>query len=407
LLVALNPYYAMAALYLTLGAFTALEMVLANFRIVAPMTGQIWMRVHMIVLGGIAQVVFGTLPKYWARRSGMAGPDHATQWRLWGMLNVGIVVSMVGMVSNRIYMFATGATITLLAVTYLFVILWRIGSKGRVENRLMTRFLALGAFYLFLGITMALTYKVGWPPAPAGPAGAREAHIHANAWGFINVVVAVSIFEFLPMILGRPLVYPTWNRFVWWMLAIGDFLLILGPWWGKPIVTTIGLFPYAAGVVAMYINIVATVIKAKAPNPVSGWHFITGYFWLALPAALAPFVMLAGAHLPVGRIEVVAVQSLISGWALQIAMATVPTMLTTLQSGEAPVPCDNGAHKKVLWLALALMNSGPAMFWVAGFVMPEHLYSATLAVGYSLIVLAWIPFLARVWRSLTTSARPV
>lgn len=404
MLVALNPYYAMAVFYLTLGALAAVEMVLSNFGIVPPMPGEIWVRVHTIVLGGMAQFAFGTLPGIVARRVGAPEPDRATQWRLWALLNISIVLVLVGMVSNQLWIFGTGATVALLADLCLFRVIWQLGSKGTGENRLAARFYATGVFYLFLGILMALTLKLGWPPAPGGIVGAREAHIHANAWGFLNVVIGVSIFELMPRLFGRPLAFPQLNKMIWWGLSLGGFLLILGPWAGEFWITATGLVPYLAMVVLLYINIIATALRGKSQNPFAMGHLIAAYFWIALPAVVAPFVLLMGDRLPVSRIELVAVQSLISGWALQIAMAFVPMALARFQSGEPAQPCNQTAFKVVNTLALIAVNVGAGLFWVAGLAVPDHLYGPVLGTGYALVAFAWIPFLGRTWRTLVKTS---
>ncbi len=58
-------------------------------------------------------------------------------------------------------------------------------------------------------------------------------------------------------------------------------------------------------------------------------------------------------------------------------------------------------------MALIANNVGAALFWVAGLAVPEHQYGPVLATGYALVLVAWIPFLARLWQALVSSARVV
>ncbi len=152
MLIGLNPFYAMATLYLTLGALATVEMVLSNFGVVNPIPGLLWIRVHTIVLGGITQVIFGTLPRFLAARAGVPEPGRATQWRLWAVLNTAIVLVMLGMVGNQMHVVGAGIAVALVVDLHLLKIVWETGSRAEGETRLMARFYAA-----------ALWWFPGWP----------------------------------------------------------------------------------------------------------------------------------------------------------------------------------------------------------------------------------------------------
>lgn len=393
-----SPYVMMAALWFGVGALSALEMVLVNAGWAMPLQGLTWLRVHTIVLGGLVQLVFGFVPGLAARRSGARPPGSGAMWTMWALLNLGIVMVLAGQVSSRIYISVTGALTVMAAVSLFCGLMIAMARRGTErEGTMAAWYYAAAAFYFLWGITMALTIVSGWPTAPGGPVGARESHIHANAWGFLNLVLAVAIYERLPALLKTPIAFPQLGRWTWGMLTLGGGLLILGPWAGVALLTEAGLPFYFAGIAIQLVTIVATLRRARHRDP-SLWHLAAGYFWLLLPAAVAPFVLIMGSErLPVGRIELVAVQSLISGWALQVAMALVPRQLAAALG--RPVQ-DCGRHRPALWAALAAVNVGCALFWVAGLAVPNELYGPVLAAGYALVIVGWVPFLGRIFRTL-------
>lgn len=406
LLVVVNPYLATAILYLTLGALALIEVILSYVGIVVPVPGLAWLRVHMIVLGGITQIIFGTLPSFLAARIGTPAPTRATNWRLWGLLNTAILLVMAGMVGERAHIFAAGVTVALVGVAYFLKIIWDLGSLATGEQRLMARFYAVGIFYLFLGVLASLTIVTGWPRAPGGPAGAREAHVHANIWGFLNIVLGFSLFDLMPKIFGHSMDFPNVSSRTWWGLAIANLLLVLAPWMGGGPLLGLGLSSFLYFMSIIYSNVWATV--SKSPNRVAALQLAASYFWLILPAIMVPAASLLGPGiLPLSGVQLVGKQSLVAGFALQLAMVAVPSVIHRLPAGQLPVPCNHEQRPHILrWISALFANLGPVLFWVASLALPRDLFAPVMATGYVLILLAWIPFLARIWRVLAKSSRP-
>ena len=59
-------------------------------------------------------------------------------------------------------------------------------------------------FYLLVGIIIGTGLFLNWSEALYIKVP-LEAHIHANSWGFMSLVFAGLLVDFVPMITGRPL----------------------------------------------------------------------------------------------------------------------------------------------------------------------------------------------------------
>ena len=158
-----------------------------------------WVRVHFITLGILSQVIFGLLPLLVASLS--KKPRPAMRWDIWLTLNVGFVALVAGFAGVNQPMIFTGGTLIFIAATLLLIQLWNVRGGDAPES---LKFYITGIFYLLVGIIIGTGLWLNWSEALYIKVP-LEAHIHANSWGFMSLVFAGLLVDFVPMITGRPL----------------------------------------------------------------------------------------------------------------------------------------------------------------------------------------------------------
>lgn len=388
-----NPFWMMTALFVTVGLFFALFRGLSVLPDISGPSNLNWVRVHLITIGTALQTIFAVLPGAVARKLGTPGRAPGETWLQWGLLNGGFVLIIAGIVGVDSWTAAIGATLVFAAV-------WRLGagligayrqSGGRWREAML--FYVTAPFYLLVGITMAVSLVFAWW-APGGRQGTLEAHVHANVWGFLALVVAGTLLDLFPAAAGVPLARPAWMKPIYWMLNIGVSGLIIGPWANLHPLTVVGLLTYMAGNFVLIINLALTLLQKRTANP-AAMHMLLAYVWMIVPAFFAPFVLLTPGLVPVPAIEASATQGLINGWVLGVVMGALPLVIR----GGPDQTADRGT-----WLSVGTLNAGVALIWatVATTASPG-LTAALMISGYALIGLAWIPLLRRVWSALVAA----
>lgn len=95
-----------------------------------------------------------------------------------------------------------------------------------------------------------------------------------------------------------------------------------------------------------------------------------------------------------------ATKGLVNGWVLGVVMGALPGVLRAFQLGVPPFGTDL-IGEDGCWLSVVALNLGVALVWAMA-VATSPLADRILSIsGYSLIALAWIPFLRQIWRPLT------
>lgn len=396
----LNPFSLMAGLYVSVGLFFALLKGLEVLPGISGPSNLNWLRVHVITIGTITQMIFGLLPSILSRK--LALPDRPLRegWVQWFLLNGGFVLIVAGLVGTDAWTASIGATVVFVAVYRLLmgiVAAWK--SSGR-PMRQSFQFYATAPLYLLFGITMAVSLLFNWW-APGGRIGVLEAHVHANVWGFLALIVAGMLFDLFPALTGGPMTRPQWISPTYYLLNVGALGLVLGPWFNVHAITIGGLLIYTAGTVVLLINLITTLFRHGNLIP-SSVHLVLAYLWMIVPVFFAPFILLAPDMVDGPAVEAAATQGLVNGWVIGVVMGVLPRMLRAWQKGDAPLFGVYGGREDGSWLSVVTLNLGVALIWgTAVLTSPVADQIATLA-GYGLIAVAWFPFLGRLWKPLTS-----
>lgn len=385
-----NPFRMMTALFLTAGLFFAVLRGLGSLPAVSGPANLNWIRVHLITIGTVTQMIFATLPGLVARRLGTPDRAPAEAWLQWGLVNGGFLLIIAGIVGVDPWTAALGASLLFSAVWRLLGGVLAAFRASGLRWRKTMRFYATAPVFLLVGITLAVSLVFGWP-APGGRPGTLEAHVHANVWGFLSLVVAGTLLDFFPGAAGAPLARPGWAPRIYWLLTAGCAGLVAGPWLGLHPLTVGGMVAYMTGTAILVINLVLTLTGRRRASP-AALHIVLAYTWMFVPTFFAPFILFAPHLVRVPAVEAAALQGLVNGWILGVVMGALPLVLRR----ERDLPPAPGS-----WHSVATLNAGVALIWLTAVVANSTAVTALMISGYALIAMAWIPLLRRTWAAVT------
>ena len=367
------PYLLTTLLYTFVALLVASDASLVSLSLFSAFPALRWVRVHFITLGIISQVAFGLLPLLVASLSKKEKP--ATRWDIWLTLNVGFVSLVAGFAGVNHPLIFAGGTLIFIAALLLFLQLWNV--RGG-EAPASLKFYITGIFYLMIGIIIGTGLWLNW----SGPLHIKvplEAHIHANSWGFMSLVFAGLLVDFIPMVTGKALGSKNAVNYVYWGMTLGAFGLVLGPWLGGSLPPTVsGLILHISATILLVVSMVKAFSASGRLNSAGAWHLVSSYIWILLPVLIAPLILLK--FIESGPVESTAPQALIYGWVLQFGMALIPYIARRFFLKEDN-PQLGGS-----WFSLAAMTVGSVLVWVSIFIVP--LRGAIYGIAFALYGLA-------------------
>lgn len=369
------PYLLTTLLYTFVALFIAADASLVSVNLIGAFPALRWVRVHFITLGIISQVVFGLLPLLVASLS--KKPRPAMRWDTWLTLNVGFVALVAGFAGVNQPMIFAGGTLIFIAATLLLLQLWNVRGGDAPAS---LKFYITGIFYLLVGIIIGTGLWLNWSEALYIKVP-LEAHIHANSWGFMSLVFAGLLVDFIPMVTGRPLGSAKDVSLIYWGMTLGAFGLVLGPWLGGSLPPTVaGLVLHIASTVWLVILMGRALKSSGRLNSAGGWHLLASYSWILLPVLIAPLILLH--FIEGGPVEATAPQALIYGWVLQFGIALIPYIARRFFLKEEN-PQLGGS-----WMSIAAVTAGSLFVWVSIFLVPIR--GVLYGIGFALYALALI-----------------
>ncbi len=370
------PYLLTTLLFTFVALLAAADASLVSMTVFSVFPALRWVRVHFITLGIISQVLFGLLPLLTASLAKKERPSM--RWDIWLTLNVGLVALVSGFSGMNHPIIFTGGTLIFISATLLLLQLWGIRGGGDAPASL--KYYITGIFYLLVGIIIGTGLFLNWSEALYIKVP-LEAHIHANSWGFMSLVFAGLLVDFIPMVTGRPLGEKKAIDYIYWSMTLGAFGLVLGPWLGGSLPPTVsGLILHISATVWLLVLMIRSLKKSGKLNSPGAWHLVSSYTWILLPVLIAPLILLG--YLEGGPIESIAPQALIYGWVLQFGIALIPYIARRFFLKEEN-PQLGGS-----WGSLAAATIGSIFVWVSIFIVPAR--GILHGIGFALYALALI-----------------
>lgn len=388
------PYLLMALLYVTLAILAALESSFAGLNILPWFNGMVWLRVHFITLGALTQVLFGVLPAITAIRFHL--PRPAIRWDIWAALNSGIALLLIGIPLVSQVPIIAGGTLIFIATLLLMVQLFNMRANGQtVENASQghagRKFYIVGLAYFLLGILIGTGLWTGWIQ-PLGVVGnAKEVHIHANNWGLVSLVFAGLLVDLYPVWAQRPLAYPKSITPIFWMMTLGAFGLIFGPWLANTYLLVPGLLLHLIATGWLLVNAIKPLWGDRSAWTAGMSHLIFSYIWMLLPILMAPIVLFGVGSLPGEIIEANAPQALIYGWVLQFSYAIIPYFFSRIFLPDKPAKLGG------TWFSFVTINLGAVFLWASIFIQP--LNTVLHGIAYLLWAVSLLPILLDLWKT--------
>ena len=370
-----GPYIVTTLLYVLVALLAAVDASLVSVNLAGPFVALRWMRVHFITLGIISQFIFGLLPALAASFS--KKPRPSMRWDIYLALNAGLISLIAGFNSANQPMILAGGTLIFTAATLLLIQLWRV--RGG-EAPASLKFYSTGILYLLVGIIVGTGLWLNWSEALRIKVP-LEVHIHANSWGFMSLVFAGLLVDFVPMMTGRPLGSQKSIAGIYWGMTLGAFGLVLGPWLGGSLPpTVIGLVLHLIATAWLLVSLVQAFKRNGKLKLAGAWHLIASYLWILAPVLITPLILLG--YLAGGPIESTAPQALIYGWVLPFGIAMVPYVSRRyLLKEENP---ELGG----CWGSLTAVTLGSLLVWLSIFIAPVQ--GLLYGVGFGLYAIAII-----------------
>jgi len=371
------PYLLTTLLFSLVAILIAADASLISFSLLDMFPALRWVRVHFITLGIISQVIFGLLPLLTASLAKKERPSM--RWDIWLALNIGFVSLIAGFSGMILPMIFTGGLFIFTSALMLFLQLWSLRGDDAPAS---LKFYLTGVFYLLVGIMIGTGIFLNWSPTLRIKIPI-EAHIHANSWGFMSLVFAGLLVDFVPMITRQPFGTSRSVSYTYWGMTIGAFGLVLGPWLGGSLPpTAIGLITHISATVTLIVLVIRAFKGIGLMNSAGAWHLVSSYIWIIAPISMAPFIMLK--LIPSGPVEGIAPQALIYGWVLQFGISLIPYIARRFFLGEEH-PSLGGN-----WISVSAATLGSLFVWVSIFLVPVR--GVLYGIGFALYMIALIPF---------------
>jgi hypothetical protein len=380
----LNPFFLMTILFASLAALAALDASLASYGLVTWFNGLRWLRVHFVTLGMLTEVIFGLLPVLIASRAKQPSPK--VRWDIWLALNAGLLVLLIGVpLVNGALIFVGGALV--FAAASLLIAQLNDLRRAAESARPSLKFYIAALIFLLIGVVVGTGLWIGWSGV-LQIAVPIEVHIHANNWGFMSLMFAGLLIDLYPSFAKRSLAWERSLTPIFWMMTLGAFLLVLGPWFKNEYFSVPGILLHLPATLWLVLNVIKPYFGEKIPVGVV--HIASSYFWIALPVLVAPMILLKVPGFPGAGIEANAPQALVYGWVLQFSYALIPYLFARffLPKEESKL----GGN----WFSLFAAHLGGAFLWASIFVKE---YQAILhGTAYTFWLISMIPILIDLWR---------
>ena len=402
-----NPFHLVAALYLTVGVLAVVGRLGVDVGLVDSLPRLRWVTIHLVTIGGVTQALFGSLPALVRSRSresedgvGVGSERESSRWLQWLLLNAGYPLILVGMTAGSTVTAVVGATMVLGALAAL---VWTVTRASQQGDRIALYY-RIAPWFLGVGILAAFGMLLGLH-GPGGYFGSLEAHVHANVWGFLALVVAGTLLSLGPRLWGAELRYPRLRTVSLVGLSVGAGGLVAGPWLAQHALTFGGLALYVVGTVGLLANVVGTFRAGERGDRRRLALILGAYLWLVFPVPWAPFVLLLPDLLPGAAIELAAINGLVFGWMLQLAMAFLPLATVAERTdgadfvAAAAAAVDDVARPG--WVQIGSVNAGMVALWLTAVPGLDPVDATLSFVGYALVALAWALFVVGLWRAIT------
>ncbi len=321
-------------------------------------------------------------------------------------LNVGVVLVVAGVVSDRWPVTAVGAAaVGVVAAWHAVSLVAQL--RRTVSLSASARFAVTVRYYVAAGALLPVGAYLGVLMARGlahdDHAQAMVAHVVINVLGWIGLTVTGTLVTLWPTILRTRVAdtaVSTARRALPVLLA-GLAMALAGCLIGSRPLTGAGLLAYAGGLVLLILPHV-TEARAKPPAHFPGWSVLAGMSWFVLTVAtLGVAIATSGdweeAHTWLER----ATPALAAGFVAQVLLGALSYLMpVAVGRGPAGTRAANTEFDRAASLRIAVVNGGLAL-WLLPSTPPVRVVVSTLVL---LALASFLPLMIRAIRSARRAA---
>ncbi len=264
---------------------------------VGPLGLPSWLPVHLLLLGTVTNAIVTWTEHFTVALLRLPATSDRYQAGRLAVLNTGVLVLVLGAVSDLVPFAVVGA-VAVLGVVAVHTLALARASRGALAGR----FAHIGAWYTAAGASFVLGAALGTMMLldSAGPQVQQRllaAHVHLNLLGWVGLAVIGSLFTLWPTILRTRIVEGagTVARRALAPVLVGLGAGVAGLATGTRWVALAGIVLYAAGILVCLVPLVRTALR-KRPSGAAAWSVAASLVWLL--AALAVDVHALAVHAP-------------------------------------------------------------------------------------------------------------
>jgi cytochrome c oxidase cbb3-type subunit 1 len=403
-----NPLYAGSYLFLWAGVALATYNGLAWLDVVPRVQWISWSHTHYLTIGAFTQFTIGYLPQLVAEKLKRPTPSRLYSWVAAAALNGGFVLLWYGRSFGNVTMFDVGVSLIWLLALGLFLALFKMAMQSDRAWDVSVAFSLLAAFVFLWGITYAYGLFAHVWQLPGGWTGLREAHVHANTWGFLVLATVGALYHAFPGLVGAELYSDRLKNYSFWFFAAGIFPLITGPWLGIRAVTVSGLSLYTVGFVFYYYTLIQTY-RLGIPSGSSLWLLIA-QFWIVGPGFAAPLLLFEVGWVRPTFLEQGLIHFFFMGWALPVLLIGISldsqftsehTSDTATGGIDSPsVRFQSPISRWMVWT----WNGGLIGFGTGFFLQQWEIAPFLFGLGAATLLALWVYVLVYVFRARVSDA---
>jgi hypothetical protein len=237
--------------------------------------------VHMALVGGVAQMIFGALLTFIPPLLMVPFEETKSRGVQYILLNGGTVGMLMGFGVADFPMVGMFGAAVGLAFLMLFVETLTMVQKSIQRTGLNMWFYGLAALSLFAGISLAELIAFG-AFTPESVTTARLAHLHVNLMGFVMLTIVGTMHNMFPTVAGSRLYSSRLALISFVALPLGVFSLVGGFIVAEPLLQIGAGIVLLVGVCGYGWNILKTWLGAEMKFSLPVLHLFCATGWLIL-----------------------------------------------------------------------------------------------------------------------------
>ncbi len=253
----LAAYFIPALVFLVAGGFAAV------LNAVAGSDWARWLSLHLLLLGGVSQLVLGAA-QFFAAAFLATDPPRRTlilaQLTTW---NAGVLLIAVGRPTDFTAAIPVGGLLILVGLTLFVVGLLDMRKRSLQSNPWAVLWYGTAALSLAFGALVGVRLAEG----PSGDyASLLYAHLILNLVGWLGTAIVGTLHTFFPSLTGTRLAFPRLERLTFLAWVTGVALVAIGSAFGSALPAALGWLSLVLAAALLMVNL-ATSLYRRTTRP--------------------------------------------------------------------------------------------------------------------------------------------